>query len=98
VSDETKSGGAVTPEMIEAGWRAYWESGIALEREKLEAAYRAMRALEPKGHISIKLPKWYEPKPGDRLVITTGLSPAEASFTMRQPAKRKPKTKAVRST
>src|ERR1700720_3603930 len=33
---------AVTPEMIEAGWRAYWESGLATEREKLVAAYRAM--------------------------------------------------------
>jgi hypothetical protein len=37
----------VTPEMIEAGWRAYWESGLATETEKLKAAYRAMRALEP---------------------------------------------------
>jgi hypothetical protein len=44
-----KSGRAVvTPEMIEAGWRAYWESGLATEKEKLERAYRAMRALEPK--------------------------------------------------
>jgi hypothetical protein len=36
----------VTPEMIEAGWCAYWESAASTEREKLEAAYRAMRALD----------------------------------------------------